>query len=292
MAKKSKFFSVATEGATTDGRTITKQMIQEMAATYDPKKFGARINLEHFRGIDPQGLFKAYGDVVALKAETNTDGKLQLLAQLDPTDDLVAMTTKNRQKVFTSIEINPDFAQTGQAYLVGLAVTDNPASLGTEMLQFSAAQKTNPLASRKQHPDNLFTAAEPFTLELEPDTLPADHNVTLTLSGGPSMLERFTALFIGKPVAAQTPAPAPVSTPASDDKYTQAFTMLAEANDGFRKHLAQVTANFTASLKPVTDSIDKLRSDHEGLVTKLTATDASAPRTPATGAKSEHVTDC
>ncbi|MDU3935344.1 MAG: GPO family capsid scaffolding protein, partial [Serratia liquefaciens] len=41
------------------------------------------------------------------------------------------------QKVFTSMEIRRDFAKTGKAYLVGLAVTDDPASLGTEMLEFS-----------------------------------------------------------------------------------------------------------------------------------------------------------
>jgi hypothetical protein len=40
------------------------------------------------------------------------------------------------QKVYTSMEIRPNFANSGKCYLVGLAVTDDPASLGTEYLEF------------------------------------------------------------------------------------------------------------------------------------------------------------
>ncbi|WP_197325205.1 GPO family capsid scaffolding protein, partial [Ralstonia solanacearum] len=150
MAKGTKFFRIATEGATSDGRVIDRETLVEMADNYDPKVYAARINLEHIRGYDPAGPFKAYGDVTALKAEEQ-DGKIGLLAQIDPTDDLVAMT-KARQKVFSSMEVQPEFADTGEAYLVGLAVTDNPASLGCEVLQFSAKAKTNPLAAAKQDP--------------------------------------------------------------------------------------------------------------------------------------------
>lgn len=54
---------------------------------------------------------------------------------------------KQAQKVYTSIEVNPKFADTGEAYLIGLAVTDDPASLGTEYLAFSASASANPLAT-------------------------------------------------------------------------------------------------------------------------------------------------
>ena len=139
----SKWFVVATEGATTDGRAINRTWIEQMAKNYDPKKYGARINIEHikFRLLwkdEPHS--KCYGDVTGLKAEENKEGKLQLLAQIDPTADLIALN-KDRQKIYTSIEVDPNFADTGEAYLVGLAVTDTPASLGTEMLQFSAGAK-------------------------------------------------------------------------------------------------------------------------------------------------------
>nr|WP_324259056.1 GPO family capsid scaffolding protein [Cellvibrio fontiphilus] len=161
--KKSKKFRVAREGATTDGRKISREWITQMAANYDPKVFGARVNLEHLKGLLPDGPFRAYVDVLSLSTEED-NGKLHLVAEISPTDDLVAMN-KKRQKVYTSIEVNPSFADTGEAYLVGIAVTDDPASLGTEMLEFSANAKVNPLAARKSDPDNLFTAAEETTLE-------------------------------------------------------------------------------------------------------------------------------
>ncbi|QNM96380.1 GPO family capsid scaffolding protein [Chitinimonas koreensis] len=168
MSAKTKFFAVATEGATTDGRTIDRAWIAEMAAQYSPKTYGARVNLEHYRGVLPDGPFKAYGDVVEAKAE-EVNGKLTLFVRIDPTPELVAMN-KARQKVYTSIEVNPKFADTSKAYLVGLAVTDSPASLGTEMLQFCAQHPdASPLASRKQHPDNLFTAATETAIEFEDD---------------------------------------------------------------------------------------------------------------------------
>lgn len=169
MAKTSKWFVVATEGATTDGRTINRSWIEQMAANYDPKKYGARVNIEHikFRYLwNDEPHSKCYGDVTALKTEETEDGKLQLLAQIDPTDELIALN-KNRQKIYTSIECDPNFADTGEAYLVGLAVTDSPASLCTEMLQFSVHAKANPFADRKERPENLFTAAVETKLEFE-----------------------------------------------------------------------------------------------------------------------------
>jgi phage capsid scaffolding protein (GPO) serine peptidase len=50
MAKKSKWVIVATEGATTDDRTIQRNWIEEIAESYDPKNtYGARINLDHIK---------------------------------------------------------------------------------------------------------------------------------------------------------------------------------------------------------------------------------------------------
>ncbi|QBP10097.1 GPO family capsid scaffolding protein [Cupriavidus metallidurans] len=170
-----KFFRIATEGATSDGRVIDRQMLLQMADSYDPKTYGARINLEHIRGIDPSGLFKAYGDVTALKAE-EADGKMRLYAQLDPTQELIALS-KAKQKVYCSMEVNPDFADSGEAYLVALAVTDNPASLGCEMLQFSTKAKVNPLAERKQDPDNVFSEAVAIDLDFSTElNTPTQHS--------------------------------------------------------------------------------------------------------------------
>ncbi|MEQ9875960.1 GPO family capsid scaffolding protein [Pectobacterium brasiliense] len=189
MAKKvSKWFRVGVEGDTCDGRVIDANDIQNMAETFDPRVYGCRINLEHLKGLLPDSPFRRYGDVVELKAETIDDdsalkGKLALFAKITPTDELVALN-KASQKVYTSMEIQPNFANTGKAYLVGLAVTDDPASLGTEMLEFSAKAKLNPLATRKSSPENLFSVATEVTLEFEdlPDV-------------EPTLLTRVKALF-------------------------------------------------------------------------------------------------
>lgn len=164
---RSKWTRIAVEGATTDGRTIERSWLEDIAAQYNPATYGARINCEHIKGIAPESPFGAYGDVLAVKAEeVDIDGKkkLALYAQLQPNDALLALNKKG-QKVYTSIEVQPKFADTGKAYLIGLAITDSPASLGTEALEFSAKHGT--LANRKQHPDNLFTAAEEAELEFE-----------------------------------------------------------------------------------------------------------------------------
>lgn len=135
--KVSEFVRVALEGATIDNRKITRQQIEEMASNYDPdNRYGARIWLEHFRSLFPDGAFPALGDVLALKVQEEKDGKVGLYAKLSPTDQLLNMNQK-RQKVYTSIEMDPSFADTGEAYFVGLAVTDSPASQGTQMLAFS-----------------------------------------------------------------------------------------------------------------------------------------------------------
>lgn len=168
-----KFFRVATEGATTDGREIQREWIEQMAANYNPKKYGARVWMEHIRGLTADSIFNALGDVLSVEAREVEDGKLALFAEIDPTDELKAMN-KKRQKVYSSIEVNPKFSDTGEAYLEGLAVTDSPASLGTDMLQFSRDKgAASPLATRKQHADNLFTEAVEIDLDFTEEKPPA-----------------------------------------------------------------------------------------------------------------------
>ncbi|HBX8125268.1 TPA: GPO family capsid scaffolding protein [Klebsiella pneumoniae] len=190
MAVKAKRFRVGVEGATTDGRTIERAWLEQMAASYNPQVYTALINLEHIKGYTPDSPFRRFGTVDKLEAEEIMDGplkgKMALYAWITPSADLVAYT-RNLQKLFTSMEVNTSFADTGKAYLVGLAATDDPASLGTEMLQFSASAKSNPLASRKQNPENLFTAAEETLIEWEE-----------VQGEKPSLFARVTAMFTKK----------------------------------------------------------------------------------------------
>ncbi|UZE60469.1 GPO family capsid scaffolding protein [Aeromonas veronii] len=187
MAKKAKFKRVAVAGQTTDGRTIAPEWLTQAAKNYNHEKYGARVNLEHFRSIYPDSAFRAYGDVRSVYAEeVEIDGekKMALFAEIDPTDDLIKLT-KARQKVYTSIELDLDFAGTGEAYLVGLAVTDSPASLGTEYLQFCAGAGANsPLAARKQKQANLFSSA-----------IEAEIEFTEEGDKGQSLLEKVKGVF-------------------------------------------------------------------------------------------------
>ncbi|MFM2317782.1 MAG: hypothetical protein RLZZ215_403 [Pseudomonadota bacterium] len=137
-------------GRTVDGREITEQQIQDMASSYTPEVYLAHIWPEHIRGIDPSGVFKSLGDVLELKAERikggALDGVLALYAILEPHPDLVTIV-RNGQKVHLSVEIEQSFADTGKAYLMGLGVTDSPASLGTGLMHFNAQSRHTNLFS-------------------------------------------------------------------------------------------------------------------------------------------------
>ncbi|QMM53868.1 GPO family capsid scaffolding protein [Enterobacter sp. RHB15-C17] len=181
MAKKaskiSKWFRIGVEGDTCDGRVISADDIQDMADTFDPRVYGCRINLEHIRSIYPDGPYARYGDVTEVKAEVIDDdsslkGKLALFGKVAPLDNLVDMVAKG-QKVYTSMEIRPNFANSGKCYLTGLAVTDDPASLGTEYLEFCSRATSNPLNGKKEQPGDLFSVATLAELEFEeqPETL-------------------------------------------------------------------------------------------------------------------------
>lgn len=140
---KTKPFLLATAGATVDGRTIDDKMLQEMARSYDPKTYCARLNIEHIRGISGDGPFRAYGDVAELstaEVDVNFNGKtekrLGLFGVLDVSDDAKKLNDAG-QKVYPSVEIEPNFAGKGFAYLMGCALTDSPAAIATDRLQFN-----------------------------------------------------------------------------------------------------------------------------------------------------------
>lgn len=60
--QRSKFFRVAVEGATTDGRQIERQWLVDAAETYSQNTYGARVWIEHMRSMLPDSPFRAYGD--------------------------------------------------------------------------------------------------------------------------------------------------------------------------------------------------------------------------------------
>lgn len=168
--KKSKFFRVAVAGSTTDGRVIEPTWIQQMAKNYSQNTYTALGNLEHIKGLSPNSEFCNYAKVEAVKAEEveiNGQKKLALFVQVTAYEELIELQKKGK-KLFCSIEVNPNFADTGEAYLIGLAFTDSPASLGTQIMEFASKNpEANPFVSKKQDKENLFTAAEEADLQFE-----------------------------------------------------------------------------------------------------------------------------
>ncbi|HIF0878071.1 TPA: GPO family capsid scaffolding protein, partial [Escherichia coli] len=63
-----------------------------------------------------------------------------LYAEIEPTERMKQLVADGK-KIYSSIELHPQFSVNGRAYLVGLAMTDTPASLGTERLKFTAQQR-------------------------------------------------------------------------------------------------------------------------------------------------------
>lgn len=277
MTAKAKRFRIGVEGATTDGREIQRDWLVQMAASYNPAVYTAQINLEHIKSYVPDSTFNRYGTVSALVAEEIKDGplagKMALYADVTPTDALVALVKKG-QKLFTSMEVSPQFADTGKAYLVGLAATDDPASLGTEMLTFSATATHNPLANRKQNPENLFSAAAETVIELDE-----------TQDDKPSLFSRVTALFAKKE---QT----------DDARFSdvhKAVELVATEQQSFGERTDKSLSEQETRLSALETSLQQQRADFTALQQQLNAEDSRKDyrqRTPGGDAPAGTVTNC
>ena len=216
---------VATSGKTADGRTIDPQDLRDIADTYNPATYTAVIWFEHIRYMGN------FGSVVEVKAEDIDGGNVALFAKLAPNDRLLQLN-KEAQKLFTSIEIQPQFAGTGKPYLRGLAVTDEPASLGTERLHFS----------RRAGTGNHFGALEPLG-----DLLASE-------SADESALSFFTRLF--QTITSSAPAAPPTTAPENpsmDPKTAEAFAAAVNKLDTVATRLETSATTFsTQKTDPVT----------------------------------------
>lgn len=277
---KSKFFRVFVEGFTaSDGRKIEAAWIDDIVATFNAATFTPRINCEHIKGFSPEPPFNSYGSVIGVRAQTDEieiDGQKQrrraLYAQIEPNDQLLKIN-KAGQKIFTSVEIRPDFAGTGKVGLVGLAVTDNPASLGTEALNFSALKPM--FDARKQHPDNLFSAAIEANVQMETEGADSTGIADAIKAGFAGVAAMFSRS--DDPKAKEEPKP----KPANDNGIDMA---------AFASAMGDQVA---AAIKPVADNLATLRGDLDGLKAKLETTEQPGfSRQPASGGDAQHLTDC
>lgn len=277
MTVKAKRFRIGVEGATSDGREISRDWLVQMAVSYNPEFYTAQINLEHLKAYDPTSTFNRYGTVAALTAEEITDGplkgKMALYADILPTDALVELVKKG-QKIFTSMEVSPAFADTGKAYLSGLAATDDPASLGTEMLAFSASAKQNPLANRKQHKDNLFTEAVETTIEFDE-----------VAEEKPGLFSRITAIFAKK-------------QQSDDARFTdvhQAVELLATEQQAFSQQTTQTLSEQESELQALGEQFAVQQNAFEELKAQLEKADSRTdyrPRAPGGQVPAANLTNC
>lgn len=265
---QTKEFRIAVEGPTVDGRVIERDMLQQAADSYDPQVYTARVNCEHIAGYSPDGPFNCYGTITALRTEEieltiggETKKLLALYATIEANDQLVAINKKG-QKLFTSAEIHPSFADTKQAYLIGLAVTDTPASLGTEVLKFAVKSR-----------DNIFSSA--FETEIEFELQAVDISEQ-TKSG---VIAAFAALFGGKKEPEKS-AEEEKPKPANDNIDMAAFG-------------AVIGDQLLAAIKPSQDAVATLQAEVTALKAQLSTEPqpTNFTRTPADGGTGVK-TDC
>lgn len=214
---------VATSGPTTDGREILPQELRDIAETYKPSFYTAVIWCEHERW---QGCF---GTVFAVRlieeGEDLEPGQVALEAQLKPNDRLLALNDQG-QKLFSSIEIYPNFRGKGKAYMTGMAVTDEPASTGTQELYFS----------NKTSQRTYFTGA----VELG---RPQDDMQTTSETGLINALTGFFKRFSADVLPADTTSPQTESKPPMDEATATALKALLE-------QLMVVAAGIQAVIEP------------------------------------------
>lgn len=272
---RSNWFRVAVEGATSDKRKIQRSWLEQAAKNFNRSTYGARVWLEHFRSLMPDGAFKAYGDVLAVKAEEvdiNGQKKLALFAQIEPTADLIALN-KAKQKIYTSIEIDDSFADTGEAYMVGLAVTDSPASLGTDVLEFSA-QKPESSPFKDRH----FSNSSMFTESLEAELV--FEEIEEKPSIGAALFSKVQTLLSGKQ--------------AKDDNEFSAVGEAVEAIAQHSKELSEQLATEQSKHAALSEKFTQLSTAFNELKQQLSTTQLSSQpaRPPVTGGSDSIVTDC
>ena len=293
-----KRFRVAREGQTVDGRAISRQHILEMANTYDPVEYTARINVEHSSGWG--GLssdnYPILGDVIAVDSQldeyTINGVKVQLMGLYATLSALPVLVEANKQgkKLFTSIEFYPKFADTNQAYLVGLAVTDIPASRGTEALKFSKNQNAllseqtelilmTTQANQTQTPTPATTEGQaPIEQAPVPTQTPQPPAQTQQHKAEDGFLQKMANMFTSKSSG---------MTKDEQDMVLQGFNTLNEKTDTN----AATTAQIAESVTQLTATVNQINQNFAALQTQLSTEPVPMTTTPPAGV-SHALADC
>ncbi|EPB6911843.1 MULTISPECIES: GPO family capsid scaffolding protein [Pseudomonas] len=227
---------VAVSGDTVDGRVITEQELRDCAETYDRSFYTATIWAEHDRWRGAHGTVYEVRLVEAKDDPELEPGQVSLEARLRPNDDLLALNDQGKG-LFSSIEIWPNFRNSGRCYLSGMAVTDEPASTRTQELYFS--RRT---ARRGQ--------ARFFTSSLPLSNLREDGTTAPEVRGLIASLIRVFKRF-------GTDIPTPTDERKPMDEAT------ATALNALLEQLLLVAAGMKAVLEPVEDDADETQTEDQ-----------------------------
>lgn len=250
---------IATEGKAVDGRDITRDWLTDMAETYDPTYYTAVIWPEHDR-------WSSYGTVQALKTE-EVDGKYKLYAILCPNRDLIYWN-QSGQYQFCSIEPFEQFADLGRTYLIGLGVTDQPASTGTTHLKFSKSNKGQVIGTsepldlsmfklpKHEKPDSLLSKlfnllsshgeqapttppSQPEDEEMKPEQF---DQMLGALTGLSTKIDAFSAKLDAKPTTEETTPPVTEPTKVEEKPGITAeqFTKLEQTLTGLTDKVGEL----------------------------------------------------
>lgn len=276
---------IGVSGDTMDGRQISAAELKQMAESYDPAVYGARINLEHCYYTFP-GWAGGYGDVLELKAEPwhKDESRTALLARLSVLPNLQELWDSG-EKIYTSMEIASDFAKSGRAYLVGLAITDRPASLGTTAnFSVAAAQADK---GKTFTPYHLTETNERTIMTIAEDKSVIVANKPLTAEAAENIFSRLFAKFTkadGKP--ADDEGGAPEEAPATDKKEDGGKPEKDEQNDG-GKYAAQL-AQAAELLEKFAEKMDGQQEKIKELEGKVAAFEKQLETVAFTGNRAPH----
>ncbi|WP_108043314.1 GPO family capsid scaffolding protein [Neisseria cinerea] len=280
--KKTDWRVIGVSGDTVDGRTISERELREIAEQYDPEVYGARINLEHMNFLFPD-FAGGYGDVVELKAEpwAKDETKTALLAKLNITDSLQKLWDSG-QKIYTSMEITPRFADTKKAYLTGLAITDTPASLGTT---------ANYTAAKNKAEEKIFTAyrqteTQEITMTKPQDSNPVENqDKPLTEEHAESVFSRLFAKYFGKREPEQQETPPTNTEKLSEPK--EGRQIKQDGWDGFSK-VTQLLEKLDGEIEANRAETAAMRAETATLRAEFDAFKADIDTRPASGDRLDH----
>ncbi|MGZ4994101.1 MAG: GPO family capsid scaffolding protein [Methylobacter sp.] len=263
---KTDFKRIGRSGPTVDGRVVEPQWINEMAASYDKSLFTALIWPEHQRYVN-------YGAIEELRSTDNEEGGRDLWAVLSP-NSFYTGSNQYGQKLFTSMEITPDFRKTGKAYLTGLGATDDPASAATSEIRLSkvADQGGIILTKAVETIDKTFEDPAPNTLldqikalfknqpheEEDMADKEALANLQTEFAEVKNLLVQFTQQQPGKQPDDKQDDKAPAVTP---EQFTALTNRIAELETKFSQKPADDKPTVTpADLKQLTDKFNAMET--------------------------------